>query len=408
MNFYLSNRRKFIQFLGITSALAVLGDWTLNQESASATEASAWVARHGLTSDEYQNIFNKYVTQGYRPVQVSGYVVGNQDRYAAIFEKISNSPAWIAHHRMTSDEYQNRFNNYVAQGYRPIQVSGYAIGSQDYYAAIFEKTSNPPAWIARHRITSNEYQNIFNNYVAQGYRLVDVSAYTIGSEDYYTAIFEKTPNPPAWIARHRMTSNEYQTEFNKYISQGYRLVKVSGYSLNSQDRYAAIWEKSSSGIWAARHGMNSQEYQDEFDRYFYQGYRPIWVNGYTVNGQDKYAAIWQSKNAYQLSELQAIEKVVAQFMQDYSVPGISFAIAKDGRLVLAGTYGYADTSTLEKVAPRHRFRIASCSKPITAIAIMKLVEQGKLKLSDTVFGADGILGTQYGTLPYKKMSIKLQ
>ncbi|MEH2457268.1 serine hydrolase domain-containing protein [Nostoc sp.] len=99
--------------------------------------------------------------------------------------------------------------------------------------------------------------------------------------------------------------------------------------------------------------------------------------------------------------MQAINQTVAQFMQDYDVPGLSLAIAQDGRLVLAKTYGLADKSTKKRVAPRHRFRIASVSKPITAIAIMKLVEQGNLELNDRVFGEGGILGTTYGTTPYK-------
>ena len=39
----------------------------------------------------------------------------------------------------------------------------------------------------------------------------------------------------------------------------------------------------------------------------------------------------------------------------------------------------------------HIFRIASVSKLITAVAVMKLVEENKLGLSDKVFGEDGIL-----------------
>jgi hypothetical protein len=34
---------------------------------------------------------------------------------------------------------------------------------------------------------------------------------------------------PAWVARHGMTSGEYQTEFNSLVSQGFRLIDVSGY-----------------------------------------------------------------------------------------------------------------------------------------------------------------------------------
>jgi hypothetical protein len=52
--------------------------------------------------------------------------------------------------------------------------------------------------------------------------------------------------------------------------------------------------------------------------------------------------------------------------------------------------------------PGLSFTIASISKTFTATAIMKLVEQGKLQLQDKVFGIGGILGTTYGTYPYKK------
>ncbi|WP_199338648.1 serine hydrolase [Nostoc sp. FACHB-145] len=401
MDLSLKSRRRFMQLMGMSSTVIILSDLFPNQHSLAVAESSAWIARHGLTAEQYQSEFNKYTAQGFRPVQVSGYGVGNQDFYAVIFKKTANAPEWVARHGLTSEQYQSEFNKYTAQGFRPVQVSGYGVGNQDLYAVIFEKTVNAPAWVARHGLTAEQYQSEFNKYTAQGFRPVDVSGYTVGNQDLYAVIFEKTANAPAWVARHGMTSEQYQSEFDKYINQGFRLTKVSGYSLNGQDRYTALWEKSESGAWVARHGMSSVVYQDEFDRYFYQGYRPVWVNGYTVNGEDRYAAIWESQNGYNSSELLAIDQTVAEFMQNYDVPGLSLAIAKDGRLVLAKTYGLADKSANERVAPRHRFRIASVSKPITAIAIMKLLEQGQLRLSDRIFGQDGILGTTYGTIPYQ-------
>src|SRR5699024_6421871 len=45
---------------------------------------------------------------------------------------------------------------------------------------------------------------------------------------------------------------------------------------------------------------------------------------------------------------------------------------------------------------------ASVSKTFTAVTILKLKEAGKLSLNDKVFGKDGILGTTYGTPPYKQ------
>jgi len=69
-------------------------------------------------------------------------------------------------------------------------------------------------------------------------------------------------------------------------------------------------------------------------------------------------------------------------------------------LVYARAFGTADKGTGRRLVVRDLFRIASIAKPITAVAVMKLVEQGKLALSDTVFGSDGVLGTTYGTTRY--------
>ena len=68
--------------------------------------------------------------------------------------------------------------------------------------------------------------------------------------------------------------------------------------------------------------------------------------------------------------------------------------------MLKGIWAYADTSTNAPVTPDSIFRIASISKPITAVAIMAAVEAGKLNLDSPVFGAGAILGTTYGTTPY--------
>ncbi|HEX8734779.1 MAG TPA: serine hydrolase [Pyrinomonadaceae bacterium] len=356
--------------------------------------AQAWVARHGLSAADYQAEVNKWTAQGYRPVQLSGY----SDRFSVIFEKQANAPAWVARHGLSSADYQAEVNKWTGQGYRPVRVSGYASGNQARYAAIFEKRANTPAWVARHGLNAQDYQAEFTKWTAQGYKPTDISAYTVGGQDLYAVIFEKTPNPPAWVARHALTAAGYQTEFNKWTAQGYRPVIVSA---NGAGRYAAVWEKTGTTAWVARHGLTWQQYQDDFERMFYQGFRPVWVNGATVGSNDSYAAVWESKETFRGDEMKKVDDAVAKFMNQYNVPGLSFAMTKDGRLVLAKTYGFADKETGERVAPRHRFRIASVSKPITATAIMKLFEANKLKMSDKVFGSGAILGTTYGTQPYK-------
>jgi N-acyl-D-amino-acid deacylase len=71
-------------------------------------------------------------------------------------------------------------------------------------------------------------------------------------------------------------------------------------------------------------------------------------------------------------------------MERNAIPGAGLAVTDHGRLVLARGYGYADIESKRQVAPTSMFRVASISKPITAVAILRLVEQGKLKLGDRV------------------------
>ncbi len=86
-----------------------------------------------------------------------------------------------------------------------------------------------------------------------------------------------------------------------------------------------------------------------------------------------------------------VDEVVSDFMTDNAIPGGSIAIVKDGRLVYARGFGYADKESGEVVQPSHLFRIASISKPITSVAILKLSENGQLDIEDQVFGIAGIL-----------------
>ena len=87
----------------------------------------------------------------------------------------------------------------------------------------------------------------------------------------------------------------------------------------------------------------------------------------------------------------AIDSFVNKFMYQNKIVGASVAVAHKGKLVYAKGFGYASLEDTLSVQPEHLFRIASVSKLITAVTIMKLIEEEKLKLDSKVFGTDGIL-----------------
>jgi N-acyl-D-amino-acid deacylase len=83
--------------------------------------------------------------------------------------------------------------------------------------------------------------------------------------------------------------------------------------------------------------------------------------------------------------LAPIDRLVREFMEQQRIPGAALAITDHGRLVLARGYGYADLAAKKQVEPTSLFRIASISKPITAVAVLQLAEQGKFRLEDRIF-----------------------
>lgn len=78
-----------------------------------------------------------------------------------------------------------------------------------------------------------------------------------------------------------------------------------------------------------------------------------------------------------------IDRYVETQLQRQHIPGLALAVIRDGRIVKAGGYGFADLEQRVPVTADTVFEIGSMTKPFTAMAIMLLVEDGKLGLEDT-------------------------
>jgi len=248
-----------------------------------------YVSRFGMTSDEYQAEFDKYVGQeGMRLSDVSGYNRYGEIRYAAIWVTDTSGPDWVARHGLSAADYQSAVTEFTGQGYRPHRISVFENNNNLYFACIFHKTSSP--WEARHDLASDQYQSEFTSWTNQGYRPIEVSGYTIGDSIRYAAVWEKSSGA-AWIARHDMTSDGYQSEFDTNKANGYMPVRVGGFEVGGTDYYAAIWNNPSD-ITLGRHRLSESELQTELDNADAQGRELKQLVGYGAGGEPRFAALW--------------------------------------------------------------------------------------------------------------------
>jgi N-acyl-D-amino-acid deacylase len=83
--------------------------------------------------------------------------------------------------------------------------------------------------------------------------------------------------------------------------------------------------------------------------------------------------------------LAPFDEMLSAFVAEQKIPGAAVAVARRGKLVYSRGFGYAEVEKRTPVDPAALFRIASISKPITAIAVLQLVEKGILSLDDRAF-----------------------
>ncbi|WP_294822062.1 serine hydrolase [uncultured Flavobacterium sp.] len=98
-----------------------------------------------------------------------------------------------------------------------------------------------------------------------------------------------------------------------------------------------------------------------------------------------------SQTGIAVPQMNGCENKITTFLSDHDIPSATFALTKNGKLVYSRAFGHADIDESQVTQPYNMFRIASISKPITSIAIMKMAEEGQISLDDHVFGTGGLL-----------------
>jgi methyl acetate hydrolase len=78
----------------------------------------------------------------------------------------------------------------------------------------------------------------------------------------------------------------------------------------------------------------------------------------------------------------AIDSSLREAIERKDVPGVVALVTDRERVLYQGAFGVADVSTGRPLTRDSMFRIASMTKPITSVALMQLVEQGKIGLDD--------------------------
>lgn len=90
-------------------------------------------------------------------------------------------------------------------------------------------------------------------------------------------------------------------------------------------------------------------------------------------------------------QLEDMENKIKRYLLRWEINGAQIAVTRNDSLLYVKGFGWADMEKKQEMQPSHIMRLASVSKLLTAVGVMRLAEVGTLKLSDHVFGPKGIL-----------------
>jgi CubicO group peptidase (beta-lactamase class C family) len=84
------------------------------------------------------------------------------------------------------------------------------------------------------------------------------------------------------------------------------------------------------------------------------------------------------------ARLARIDEVMKRHIDEHRIAGAVTLVARQGKVIHFQAHGQADVETKKPMAKDTLFRMASSTKPVTGVAVLMLVEEGKIRLTDRV------------------------
>ncbi len=164
---------------------------------------------HSLTASEYQAEFDKWVTNNhYRLTHIESYFshMRGQICYAPIFTSGAGADI-AAYHGRTKTEHQTLLDDLTKKGFVPVNISMATLGSERFYTALYE-ARNVGKVQAHSTMSVADYQQIFKDNKKPGLTLAYLNSYLIQGEINIVGIWYE--NIPSSSVSHHMDAGEFQ------------------------------------------------------------------------------------------------------------------------------------------------------------------------------------------------------
>jgi CubicO group peptidase (beta-lactamase class C family) len=351
------------------------------------------VTYHNRSQSDHATFAATYLPKGYKYQSISIYGPPAQPLYAGVLTDGFAPGAQVEVHGMNLNAWTTTATAQAAAGRRPVMVVATGPADQAVYAAVFEAMDAIPV------VKLNLQWADFDDFNGQAFNfsppkiLSWTSVYGTADDTRYIGIWVDNPSRIVWNVV-QLAPDEDKQWFDASVYQWARRV----FSVYAPDigQYVSLYRDDAPTDFWASGAMGPDEYKQQLDAMRKQGYVPTCVQGAGVNNVFITATFkrvgstgersWSTPLGPQsAASLGVFDAYMQSYMRTNRVRAGALAVVKDTRLVLVRGYTCAEAG-YPMTYPDSIFRIASCSKLITAVAILQLVEQGLIALDTPILG----------------------
>lgn len=249
--------------------------------------AAVWMQNNGATYEVFYGMDagmlddrnGVLMRQGFRINAISGYSVNGVARYAGIWVRDDGTPYYFTY-GMSPAELAARQQQYARQGFRIIDVCGYSIAGQTRYAAIWRQDDT--AFELGYGLSAGELGRRNRELAQDGFQITHVSGYSVAGRARYAAIWVRNTGAPPYLY-YGLTHSRLTSQHAILTSLGYQVVDISGYGVNGTAFYAAIWRQTMGSRSLFSYGLSPESLGDRIDTLRGRGYRMIEISGYNTD-----------------------------------------------------------------------------------------------------------------------------
>ncbi|MBK8097669.1 MAG: serine hydrolase [Planctomycetes bacterium] len=334
-------------------------------------------AYHDRTAAQHQAQVAALTGAGYRPISLALYGTTATPQYAAVWVQ-RNGPAFLPFQDLTAAQYQALLDA-NAPAMVPTLVTALGTAANPRFSGVLEQTGYG-AW-AQHGLTVQGMADAVTAARGANWRLRSADVYGTSGDPRFVVTFQPNPQQVGWGYYLASDAQDHQDRFTG-MDQLYGRQTIAAFN-DDGSQFLSCWEDTLVGGGPIHHDMTSATYDTLANQYWNQDNRyPINVCASGNGSGARFSAIFASTDVPQSRQwtvtgqavpaLAAFDTWVQTFMQQGGVRGAQLAIVKDGELKLARGYTWAEPG-YAPITPTNIFRIASCTKPLTSIAIHRAI-----------------------------------